>query len=80
MSTTGPCWVHDGTLLVRDDEGTEFESLDAALRGGILTAGEIGRNKLAKGETSDIVIQVRDEHNQRVCTVTASMKIKRHTA
>ncbi len=72
--------VHDGTDLVRDDEGTEFASVDAAIQGAITSAGEIGRNLLAKGSTSDIVIKVRDEQNQQVCTVTASMKVERHGA
>jgi len=70
--------IHDGVQLARDDEGNEFASLDAAVQKAVLSAGEIGRNKLAKGQTSDIVVEVRDERNQRVCTITASMKIERH--
>jgi hypothetical protein len=69
--------IHD-VQLARDDEGSEFASLDAAVQGAVLSAGEIGRNNLAKGQTSDIVIKVRDERNQRFCTITASMKIERH--
>ena len=42
------------------------------------SAAEIGANRLAKGDTSAVVIKVRDEQNQRVCTVTASMRIERH--
>ncbi len=72
--------IHHGTDLVRDDEGSEFTNLDAAIQGAITSAGEIGRNLLAKGSTSDIVIKVRDKQNQRVCTVTASMKVERHVA
>jgi hypothetical protein len=72
--------VHDGTDLVRDAEGSEFASLNAAIQGAITSAGEVGRNLLAKGRTSDVVFTVRDEHNQRVGTVTASMKVERHTA
>jgi hypothetical protein len=70
--------VHNGADLVRDDDGSEFASLDAAIQGAITSAGEIGRNLLTKGRTSDIVIKVRDEHNQPVCTVTASMTVERH--
>ncbi len=70
--------IHDGEQSVHDDEGSEFDSLDAAVQGAVTSAGEIGRSLLAKGDTSDIVIEVRDEHNQRVFTVTASMKIERH--
>jgi hypothetical protein len=45
---------------------------------GRLAAAEIGTNRLAKGDTSDVVIEIRDERNQRICTVTASMKIQRY--
>ncbi len=70
--------VQNGRPLVRDDEGAEFDSLDAAVQAAARSAAEIGTSRLAKGDTSDVVIEVRDEHNQRVCTVTASMQIKRH--
>ncbi len=70
--------IRDGEQLVHGDEGSEFASLDAAVQGAVTSAGEIGRNLLAKGNTSDIVIEVRNEHGQRVLTVTASMKIERH--
>ena len=67
--------IHDGAQSVRDDEGTEFDSLDTAVQGATRSAAEIGTGHLAKGDTSDVVIEVRDEPGQRVCTVTASMKI-----
>ena len=70
--------VQNGKPLVRDDEGAEFDSLDAAVQAAARSAAEIGTSRLAKGDTSDVVIEVRDEQDQRVCTVTASMKIERH--
>lgn len=70
--------VQNGKPLVRDDEGAEFDSLDAAVQGAARSAAEIGTDRPAKGDTSDVVIEVRDEQNQRVCTVTASMRIERH--
>jgi hypothetical protein len=70
--------VQDGKAPVRDDEGAEFDSLNAAVQAAALSAAEIGSGRLAKGECSDVVIEVRDEQSQRVCTVTASMQIDRH--
>ena len=70
--------VQNGKPLVPDDEGAEFDSLEAAMQAAARSAAEIGTSRLAKGDTSDVVIEVRDEQNQRVCTVTASMKIERH--
>ncbi len=62
------------------DDGAEFDSLDAAVHAATRSAAEIGTGRLAKGDTRDVVIEVRDKRNQRVCTVTASMKIDWHTA
>ena len=70
--------IHDGEQFVRDDEGSEFDNLDAAVQGSVRSAAEIGTNLLAKGNTNDVVIEIRDERNQRVCTVRASMKIEWH--
>ena len=70
--------VQNGKPLVRDDEGAEFDSLDAAVQAAARSAAEIGTSRLARGNFSDVVIEVRDEQNQRVATVTASMRIERH--
>ena len=70
--------VQNGKPPVRDDEGAEFDSLEAAVHAAARSAAEIGTSRLAKGDTTDVVIEVRDEQNQRVCTVTASMRIDRH--
>ena len=70
--------IHEGVDILRDDEGSEFDSLDTTLQGAARSAAEIGTGRLARGDTSDVVIEVRNERDQRVCTVTASMKIDRH--
>jgi hypothetical protein len=70
--------IYDGEQFVRDDEGFEFDSPGAAMRAAARSATEIGTSKLAKDDTSDVVIQVRDEQDQRVVTVTASMTIEWH--
>jgi hypothetical protein len=43
--------VCEGARFTPDDAGLEFASLDAAVHGAVLSAGEIGRNKLTKSET-----------------------------
>ncbi|WP_052002961.1 hypothetical protein [Microvirga sp. BSC39] len=70
--------IHDGEQLVRDDEGFEFDSASNAMRAAARSATEIGTSKLAKGATSDVVIEVRDQQDQRIVTVTASMTIEWH--
>jgi hypothetical protein len=70
--------IHDGEQLVRDDEGFEFDSPGAAMRAAARSATEIGTSKLAKGDTSAVIIEVRDQQDQRVVTVTASMTIEWH--
>ncbi len=70
--------IRDGKQLLRDDEGSAFDSLDAAVHGAARSAAEIGTGRLAKGDTSDVIIEVRDERGQRVFTVTASMRIDWH--
>ncbi len=70
--------IRDGKQLLRDDEGSAFDSLDAAVHGAARSAAEIGTGRLAKGGTSDVIIEVRDERGQRVFTVTASMRIDWH--
>jgi alpha-D-ribose 1-methylphosphonate 5-triphosphate synthase subunit PhnH len=72
--------VHDGEELVRDEEGSEFARVDAAVQAAARSAAEIGTSRLARGDTSDVVIEVRDEQGRGVCPVTASMKIARHVS
>ena len=65
---------------VYDDDGAEFGGPDAAVHAATRSAAEIETDRLAKGDTRDVVIEVRDKRNQRVCTVTASMKVDFHPA
>ncbi len=48
--------IREGIELVRDDEGSEFDSLDAAAQGAARSAAEIGTSRLARGDLSDVVI------------------------
>ncbi|MBD2751090.1 hypothetical protein IC232_31145 [Microvirga sp. BT688] len=69
--------IHDGAQSAGDDEGAEFDNPDAAVQAAARSAAEIGTGRLTRGNTSDVVIEVRDEGGQRVCTVRASMTIER---
>ncbi len=72
--------LHDGAQSVRDDDGAEFDSLDAAAQPATRSVVEIGTNRLGRGDTRDVVIEVRDERGQRLCTVKASMEIEWHVS
>jgi hypothetical protein len=72
--------IHDGARSVPDDEGGEFNSLDAAVQAAARLAAEIGAGRLVKSDISDVVIGVRDERGQRVCTVKVSMEIDWHVS
>jgi hypothetical protein len=42
--------VREGAQFIPDDEGLEFDSLDDAEREAAITAAEIGRDRLPKGD------------------------------
>jgi uncharacterized protein DUF6894 len=70
----------DGAQVVRGDESAEFDSLDVAVQAAACWAAEIGQGRLASGETSNVVIEVRDERSQQGCTIRASMEIEWHVS
>ncbi|MPR11351.1 DUF6894 family protein [Microvirga tunisiensis] len=65
-----------GDDLARDDEGLELASLEAAEREAKRGAAEMSCHSLPKG-CPEISVQVRDEHDERVLTVTVSMTVRR---
>lgn len=69
--------IRVGTRFVPDEEGVEFPDLEAAEREAAETAAAIGRDHLPTGETQEVVIEVRNEHGQRVMTACVSMRIDR---
>jgi hypothetical protein len=69
--------VREGGHLAPDDEGTEFDSLEAAEHEAACAAAEIGRDRLPKGDAREVTIEVRNEHRQRVLTVKVSMDVDR---
>ena len=69
--------VREGAHFTPDDQGFEFDSLDDAEREAAVTAAEISRNRLPKSDARAVTVEVRNEHRQRVLTVTVSLEIHR---
>ena len=69
--------VHDRVSLILDEKHPEFETLAAAEYEAARTAADIGLHKLLNGDACEAVVEVRDEHHQRVAIMTVSMKIDR---
>jgi hypothetical protein len=69
--------VREGGRFAPDEEGTDFDSLDAAEHEAVCAAAEIGRDRLPKGDSREVTIEVRNEHRQRVLTITVSMQVER---
>ena len=67
--------IREGARFVPDEEGMEFESLDAAEREAAEAAAEIGRDRLPKGDAQEVTIELKNEHRQRVLTVTVAIEI-----
>jgi hypothetical protein len=70
--------VIDDGAFARDEEGTELPDLDAAEREAATTAAEIGRDRLPIAPNHIVIIEVRNEHGQRVLTVTVGLHVARH--
>jgi hypothetical protein len=69
--------VREGARFVPDEEGLEFPDLDAAEREAAESAASIGRDLLPKGDAREVTVEVKNEHRQRVITVTVSMQLAR---
>lgn len=63
--------IREGTSFTPDGEGLEFDSLAVAEREAAIAAAEIGRDRLPKGDSREVTVEVRNEHGERVLTVTA---------
>ena len=73
--------VRDGAKVTPDDAGVELDSQEAAQRvaaeAAAEVAAEIGRDRLLQDDAQDVRVEVRNEHRQRVLTVTVSLEIHR---
>jgi hypothetical protein len=69
--------VRDGTRFIPDEEGTACRDLEAAERLAAESAAEIGRFTLPQSDARSVTIELRNEHKQRVLTVTVTMNVER---
>ncbi len=69
--------VRGGARFAHDEEGLEFDSLDAAEHEAACMAAEIGQDRLTTGDSRAITVEVRNEHRQRVLTIKVSMEVDR---
>jgi hypothetical protein len=69
--------VREETKFTVDDEGLEFDCLETAEREAVSAAADVWRDLLPVGDACAVTVEVRDEHGQRVLTVTVSMDIHR---
>jgi hypothetical protein len=69
--------IREGTRFIPDETGLEFDSLDAAEQEAASAAAEIERDQLPKGDTRAVTVELRNEHRQRMLTVTVSMEVER---
>ena len=69
--------VREGRLFVEDQDGLEFPDLDAVEQEAIQAAASMGKDRLPRGDTRDVTVEVRNERRQRVLTVKVSLEIDR---
>ena len=69
--------VREGSKFIPDEDGLEFPDLEAAEREAAESAASMGRDLLPKSDAREITVEVRNEHGQRVLTVTVAMHLER---
>ena len=69
--------VREGQLFVEDRDGLEFPDIDTAEQEAIQAAASIGKERLPRGDTRDVTVEVRNERRQRIVTVGVELHIDR---
>lgn len=63
----------DGDQSLRDDDGDEYPSLEAARDAAIAALPDIGREAPPPDGKRTFVAYVRDERGTRLCTITLNL-------
>lgn len=65
-----------GARFLFDADGLAFAGLDTVQREAAAAAAEIGRDRPPSSGDRSVPIELRNEHRQRVLTVTVSMVVE----
>ncbi|GJD66062.1 DUF6894 family protein [Methylobacterium frigidaeris] len=63
----------DGAQSLRDDEGEEYPSLEAARNAAIAALPDVGREAPPQDGKRTFVAYVRDEWGTRLCTISLNL-------
>jgi hypothetical protein len=69
--------VREGATFLADEDGFEFPGLDEAEQEAIQAVVSMGKDRLPRGDTREVTVEVRDEHEKRVLTVGVHLIIDR---
>ena len=69
--------IREGARFTPGDEGLEFPDLKAAEQEAREAAASIAQHLLPKGDLPEVTLELRNEHGQRVLTVTVTMRVDR---
>jgi hypothetical protein len=69
--------VREGSSFVADEDGLEFLDLDEAEQEAIQAVVSMGKDRLPRGDTREVTVEVRDENQKRVLTVGVHLIIDR---
>ena len=69
--------IREGSLFLKDEDGFEFAGLDEAEQEAIQAVVSMGKDRLPRGDTRDVTVEVRDENQKRVLTVGVHLIIDR---
>lgn len=68
----------DGALWLKDDEGHEYENLQAARDAAIAALPDVGREVPPHDGRREFVAFVRDAHGTKLCTVRLDLAAECH--
>ena len=72
--------IREGPRFLPDTGGEELEGLDAAKRHAAHLAGEITKGMSLNPASHVVIIEVCNEHKERVITVTVALSVERPNA